>query len=901
MLHLPPSIAALFLGQSLSGGSASVVVIVLLSLLALVVVPVLLVYVAVPAAKGVGRFVRHIAIFIWRTLADSLRCLGALLLAIVYVPLTLGSVVIGRWSAARHFGNALTSELTNAGLSLYRFALGNPARLFLLDGLTEGIEKRLPAVLAAAPTADSPRNTPPKAATSIHNANTSDLTSDAPQDQQTGSPRRAQFDGYVIVGSLPSGGSGAKLYVAEPDEFKAAAFIRDRIDVGQVVIKSFSLTEGSSLPQIVRESRSLDAAKRMGLILDHHLAADKFYYVMRYVPGESLSLVTKQLHASSPPAVFNQIAGLGNPQLKAAIQYVIDVVASLGAYHRGGLWHKDVKPDNIIVATRTDRRAHLVDFGLVSSLRSAMTLTTHGTEYFRDPELVRRALRGVKVHEVDGTRFDLYAAGAVLYAVIEDSFPAHGVLSQFSKRCPDAVKWIVRRAMTDYDKRYTSAHAMLADLQFVALAADPFDVKPFSLPSVVAGASPDDQVTFEPGSNPAAAAAASAFPPPLPNVTPQHAYHAPHGPAAPRRAPSIRVTNWWSGQVAVDSSTLNANNPIEQSALPVSDAVATAKQMAEQAVLAAQAGMTSISQTFSARSPRTPKASTTPQDSPPPLPHHRRQLVDPSLRKPAAQQLESARLRSAAALLRINSRSKARNADSNAFRTGLRGGVTLSVCILVGLLIGGAITIYATLSQPTLPSPFVVTYSDAAPPTHAGPALDESAAFEEDTTAVSRLTSLAPTPPPPPSTPALPVSPTRGIASSPCTVLIISDLQQPWSPAAAASISTMLATLEGLNIQIRGENPTLAQTQPRSEADVDLAASLRFAIGQTPPTSSSFAQRIQAWLAAQPKGTPPLVLWISPREGATEFPQIHTVLAQNEANPCAQLPRSLQSAFNEAR
>jgi hypothetical protein len=35
-----------------------------------------------------------------------------------------------------------------------------------------------------------------------------------------------------------------------------------------------------------------------------------------------------------------------------------------------------------------------VDFGLITPLRSAMTLTTHGTEYFRDPEMVRMALQG---------------------------------------------------------------------------------------------------------------------------------------------------------------------------------------------------------------------------------------------------------------------------------------------------------------------------------------------------------------------------------------------------------------------------------------------------------------------------------------------------------------------------
>ena len=56
--------------------------------------------------------------------------------------------------------------------------------------------------------------------------------------------------------------------------------------------------------------------------------------------------------------------------------YAIDLVRTLDRYHGEGLWHKDVKPDNIIIH---DGAAHLVDFGLVSSLRSAMTLTTHGT------------------------------------------------------------------------------------------------------------------------------------------------------------------------------------------------------------------------------------------------------------------------------------------------------------------------------------------------------------------------------------------------------------------------------------------------------------------------------------------------------------------------------------------
>ncbi|MEI7658958.1 MAG: hypothetical protein WCK33_12935, partial [Phycisphaerae bacterium] len=370
----------------------------LLGLLALIAALVVAAVVLVPLVGGVVWLLAHVGRFIAGVFVDVLRLIGSLLLSLLYVPLMLGAVVIGRWEAARHFWRASGDEVYRAIACLYRVCIGHPARFLFLGGLTEGLERRFPEVVAAAPGPNVPGPVP--------------------------SSRRANFDGYEIVGTLTPGGSGARLYIAEPDAKKAESLRRDGFTPGKVVIKSFSLSEGSTLPQIVRESRSLDAARRLGLILDHELTQERFFYVMPYVPGESLAQVTRRLHACCPAD------GLGAEQLAAVLGYAIDVVEALGAYHRGGLWHKDVKPDNIIVATGGDGRAHLVDFGLVSSLRSSMTLTTHGTEYFRDPELVRRALQGVKVHEVDGSRFDLYAAGAVLYSMVEGSFPAHGGLSQ---------------------------------------------------------------------------------------------------------------------------------------------------------------------------------------------------------------------------------------------------------------------------------------------------------------------------------------------------------------------------------------------------------------------------------------------------------------------------------------
>ncbi|MDX2115464.1 MAG: hypothetical protein SFZ24_07570 [Planctomycetota bacterium] len=501
---------------------ATIVLIVVGSVLGLVV----FIIAAVPVVKGIGWLIAHVARFVYSMVSDMARLLGGLITAVIFVPMILLNIVIGRWSAAGHFGRAFQDEFVGVGHCVYRLLISHPARLLGLSALTEGIEQRLPQAMAQAPGADRP------------------------------SGRTGQFEGYRIVGSLQGGGSGGRLYVAEPDDRKKAAFARSGRTVEQVVIKSFSLADGSSLPQIIRESRALEAAKKLGLILDHELTDQRFFYVMEYIPGDSLTVVTKRLHSEAGPE------GLTERQLGPVMGMIADLLGELDRYHRGGLWHKDVKPDNIII---NKGRAFLVDLGLITPLRSAMTLTTHGTEYFRDPEMVRMALRGAKVNEVDGVKFDIYGVGAVLFAVIENSFPAHGGLSQFSKSCPEALRWIVRRAMTDLHNRYASAGEMLADLRTVLGSADPFMVKPVDLPSVRGGG-------------------AGAVPPPMPEVDPMVAGVAAAGAAArkeregfvfdvkagigagaggerpaaggeqggkgrgSRSRPAIAVADWWTGR-----------------------------------------------------------------------------------------------------------------------------------------------------------------------------------------------------------------------------------------------------------------------------------------------------------------------------------------------------------------
>lgn len=147
--------------------------------------------------RGIGAVVLHFGRFIGGMIGDVIRFVGAIITAVVFTPLILFNVVIGRWSAASHFGKGLQDEVATAGHCVYRVLLGHPARFLLLHGLVEGIEQRIPDAMAQSPGSDRP------------------------------SHRTGEFEGYTVVGSLPGGGSGGRLFIADPDDRKRAIFARN--------------------------------------------------------------------------------------------------------------------------------------------------------------------------------------------------------------------------------------------------------------------------------------------------------------------------------------------------------------------------------------------------------------------------------------------------------------------------------------------------------------------------------------------------------------------------------------------------------------------------------------------------------------------------------------------------
>lgn len=469
--------------------AAAVVLVVVLG------IAIVVTYAAIRVTGGVlsaiGWFLRGLFRFIGGTIGDFAAAVGAILAAIVGLVMTPFLALSGGDRAKAALA-AARRELGVAADAFWNAIVRRPLRLLGLGRALGGLEERLP---------------------------------DAIRDGASAAPRGepAAFPGYEVVATLPSGGSGARLYVAEPD---AARRREDPTLPDRIVIKSFALVDGSELPQIVRESRSLEPARALGLVLDHGLDARRFWYAIAFHDGESLAEAAGKLHLAHPD-------GLDAGSLRTVVGWMHDLVATLVRYHAAGVWHKDLKPDNVIVS---GGKAVVVDLGLVTPLRSAMTLTTHGTEYFRDPEMVRQALRGVRVHEVDGARFDVFGAGAVLYFLLEGTFPAHGGLSLFAKPSPESLRWIVRRAMADYRQRYASAAEMLADLDAVRNAADPAAVRPADLPSVAAS----DRESEAPSPPPAR--------PAPPTVAAEAAALAAAPIHDPRRRPRLKVTNWWTGR-----------------------------------------------------------------------------------------------------------------------------------------------------------------------------------------------------------------------------------------------------------------------------------------------------------------------------------------------------------------
>jgi serine/threonine-protein kinase len=204
---------------------------------------------------------------------------------------------------------------------------------------------------------------------------------------------------YVLERELGHGGM-ATVYLAHEREGGRA-----------VAVKAMHPELGSALglERFRREMDIVASLSHRGIVplLDSGHANAGLYYVMPYVEGESLHVRLEREKR------------LG---LEDALRITHDVAEALGYAHGRGILHRDVKPDNILMA---DGRALVADFGLARAISAAdhtkltKTGTIVGTIFYMSPEQVRED-RGID------ERSDIYGLGCVLYEMLTGAPPFTG-------------------------------------------------------------------------------------------------------------------------------------------------------------------------------------------------------------------------------------------------------------------------------------------------------------------------------------------------------------------------------------------------------------------------------------------------------------------------------------------
>jgi serine/threonine-protein kinase len=161
----------------------------------------------------------------------------------------------------------------------------------------------------------------------------------------------------------------------------------------------------------VFQSRFIQEARAAARLADPHVVnvfdqgqdGDMAYLVMEYLPGITLrELLREQRRLTVPQTVT-----------------IMDAILSgLAAAHRAGIVHRDVKPENVLLAE--DGRIKIGDFGLAraTTANTATGAQLLGTIAYLAPELVTRGMADA--------RSDIYSLGIMLYEMLVGEQPYKG-------------------------------------------------------------------------------------------------------------------------------------------------------------------------------------------------------------------------------------------------------------------------------------------------------------------------------------------------------------------------------------------------------------------------------------------------------------------------------------------
>lgn len=255
-------------------------------------------------------------------------------------------------------------------------------------------------------------------------------------------------------------------------------------DVALKVLHPHLAADESFLDRLGREAK---AAARLSHphvvgVLDQGNDGHTAYLVMEYIKGHTLRDV---------------INGKGALPPRLALALIDPVVEGLAAAHTAGFIHRDVKPENVLIAD--DGRIKIGDFGLARAVTTSTSSgTLMGTVAYVPPEVV--------LGKSADARSDVYSAGIMLYEMLTGQQPFDGdvpiqvayqhvngtvgppsaLVPGLAAELDELVQW---STANDPENRPVDGHALLQELRHIRtnLTDAELDLQP---PAAVAAAGP---------------------------------------------------------------------------------------------------------------------------------------------------------------------------------------------------------------------------------------------------------------------------------------------------------------------------------------------------------------------------------------------------------------------------
>ena len=256
--------------------------------------------------------------------------------------------------------------------------------------------------------------------------------------------RRLGDGRYVLERQLGHGGMAA-VWLAQ-----------DVILERPVAVKVLSDTlagDEEFLTRFQREARVAAGLSHPNLVnvYDFDAGEERPYLVMEYVGGGDLA---ERLATAASPHAEGDAPLTPGPAPPDVARLAAELLDALRYIHGAGVLHRDVKPQNVLIAE--DGSAKLTDFGIAQP-RDATSLTQTGKVLGTERYLAPEVMEGKRTSE----RSDLYALGVVLAEAAREGV-SFGVW-----------ELIDRLRSADPHERPASARAALAELKQVAPTAGP--------------------------------------------------------------------------------------------------------------------------------------------------------------------------------------------------------------------------------------------------------------------------------------------------------------------------------------------------------------------------------------------------------------------------------------------